>query len=277
MSDKEVIESGILTEAAWRSEPPKTTFSELQVGPARNSNAKAKNARGEYVSYFNGNGKVAWQDTMVAEVEFLAEKEMVCIIPNFNFDRIFLISGEIGPFRAGLPVKVPIWMAINLRQRQKCRIIPPDWMDVDKLLEVKEIESQSRFFTKMPSEHYMVEARLLLGAAAEDVPRTDEIRTVLKVSRPLGYGHTSDLVAARYMGHENVKTSHFGGCFHKVWQYPRQARSSDSNGDLQCPAFAAQCAGSTLQIAEGITHCFVSFCLEDDRPNYTQLSEGSLL
>nr|CAD7444649.1 unnamed protein product [Timema bartmani] len=115
-----------------------------------------------------------------AEVEFLAEKEMVSIIPNFNFDRIFLISGEIGPFRAGLPVKVPIWMAINLRQRQKCRIIPPDWMDVDKLLEVKEIESQSRFFTKMPSEHYMVEARLLLGAAAEDITRTDEIRTVLK-------------------------------------------------------------------------------------------------
>nr|CAD7600605.1 unnamed protein product [Timema genevievae] len=115
-----------------------------------------------------------------AEVEFLAEKEMVSIIPNFNFDRIFLISGEIGPFRAGLPVKVPIWMAINLRQRQKCRIIPPDWMDVDKLLEVKEIESQSRFFTKMPSEHYMVEARLLLGAAAGDITRTDEIRTVLK-------------------------------------------------------------------------------------------------
>ncbi|CAG2054563.1 unnamed protein product [Timema podura] len=130
-----------------------------------------------------------------AEVEFLAEKEMVSIIPNFNFDRIFLISGEIGPFRAGLPVKVPIWMAINLRQRQKCRIIPPDWMDVDKLLEVKEIESQSRFFTKMPSEHYMVEARLLLGAAAEDITRTDEIRTVLKVSKPFGYAHTCGLGA----------------------------------------------------------------------------------
>lgn len=32
----------------------------------------------------------------------------------------------------------------------------------------------------MPSEHYMVEAKLLLGCAAEDIPRSDEIRTIIK-------------------------------------------------------------------------------------------------
>ncbi|XP_071446471.1 probable DNA replication complex GINS protein PSF2 [Hetaerina americana] len=115
-----------------------------------------------------------------AEVEFLAEKQMVEIVPNFNFDRVYLISGEVGPFRAGLPVKVPIWMAVNLRQRQKCRILVPDWMDVEKLEQVKEEESASRFFTKMPSEHYMAEAQLILGTCGEDVPRADEIRTALK-------------------------------------------------------------------------------------------------
>lgn len=115
-----------------------------------------------------------------AEVEFLAEKQLVSIVPNFNFDRIYLISGEIGPFRAGLPVNVPIWMALNLKQRQKCRIIPPDWMNVEKLQEVKEEESQSRLFTKMPSEHYMVVGHMLLGSATDDIPRTDEIRTILK-------------------------------------------------------------------------------------------------
>ncbi|KAJ8887976.1 hypothetical protein PR048_007461, partial [Dryococelus australis] len=119
-------------------------------------------------------------DMNPAEVEFLAEKNMVSIVPNFSFERIFLISGAIGPFRAGLPVNVPVWMAINLRQRQKCKIIPPDWMNVEKLEEAKEIESQSRYFTKMPSDHYMVEAHLLLQAASEDIPRADEIRTVLK-------------------------------------------------------------------------------------------------
>lgn len=32
----------------------------------------------------------------------------------------------------------------------------------------------------MPSEHYMVEAKLLLGSAADDVPRADEIKTIVK-------------------------------------------------------------------------------------------------
>ncbi|XP_047003250.1 probable DNA replication complex GINS protein PSF2 [Schistocerca americana] len=115
-----------------------------------------------------------------AEVEFLAEKRMVSIVPNFNFDRIHLISGQIGPFRAGLPVNVPIWMALNLKQRQKCRIIAPDWMNLENLQEVKDQESQSRLFTRMPSEHYMVESHLLLGAASDDIPQAEEIRTVIK-------------------------------------------------------------------------------------------------
>lgn len=37
-----------------------------------------------------------------------------------------------------------------------------------------------RFFTKMPNEHYMVEAKLLLCVAAEDIPRSEEIRTAVK-------------------------------------------------------------------------------------------------
>lgn len=33
----------------------------------------------------------------------------------------------------------------------------------------------------MPSEHYMVVGHMLLGSATDDIPRTDEIRTILKV------------------------------------------------------------------------------------------------
>lgn len=38
----------------------------------------------------------------------------------------------------------------------------------------------SRLFTKMPSEHYMIEAKLILQCAPEDVPQAEEIRTVIK-------------------------------------------------------------------------------------------------
>lgn len=37
-----------------------------------------------------------------------------------------------------------------------------------------------RIFTKMPSEHYMIEAQLILQCAPEDVAHSEEIRTAIK-------------------------------------------------------------------------------------------------
>ena len=60
-----------------------------------------------------------------SEIEFIAEKESITVVPNFSQDKIYLIGGDIGPFNPGLPVEIPLWLAVNLKQRQKCRIIPP--------------------------------------------------------------------------------------------------------------------------------------------------------
>lgn len=115
-----------------------------------------------------------------SEIEFLAENEMVTIIPNFNYGKIFLVSGEIGPFRAGMPLKVPIWLAVNLKSRQKCRLIAPDWLDLEKLEELKQTEMESATFCVMPSEYYMIEAQMLLDIADGDIPRADALRTIIK-------------------------------------------------------------------------------------------------
>ena len=80
-----------------------------------------------------------------AEIEFLGENESIGIIPNFSLDNaVHLISGSLGPFRAGLPVHVPLWLAIHLRKQQKCRIVPPIWMNKENLEEIKEAEKGSR-------------------------------------------------------------------------------------------------------------------------------------
>ena len=78
------------------------------------------------------------------EVEFLSEKQMVSIVPNFTFPEMHLISGTVGPFRAGLPLQVPIWVALTLKQQQKCRIMGQDWMDADNLNIIKEEEKLSK-------------------------------------------------------------------------------------------------------------------------------------
>lgn len=79
------------------------------------------------------------------EVEFLGEKQLVTIIPSFTSEPIHLISGDFGPFRAGLPVKVPLWVAVNLKQQKRCKIQPPAWMDVETLEAIKNEEKLSRF------------------------------------------------------------------------------------------------------------------------------------
>lgn len=78
------------------------------------------------------------------EIEFIGENRLVSVIPNFTYDKIYLICGEFGPFRAGLPMNVPLWLAVMLKQKQKCRIVPPDWMDIDALETIKEAEKTSR-------------------------------------------------------------------------------------------------------------------------------------
>lgn len=42
-------------------------------------------------------------------------------------------QGDLGPFNPGLMVEVPVWLALNLKQRQKCRIVPPEWMDAGEM------------------------------------------------------------------------------------------------------------------------------------------------
>lgn len=115
------------------------------------------------------------------EIEFVGEKEIIGIVPKFSSKHpVHLVSGDFGPFRAGFPLHVPLWLAIHLRKQGKCHIVPPHWMDVDILTEKKEQEKNDRYFTKMPSEHYMVEAKLIFSVAAEDVPHSEEIRTIIK-------------------------------------------------------------------------------------------------
>lgn len=59
------------------------------------------------------NGSVNFED-----VEFLAEDEMLKVTPKFREGRLQMITGNFGPFTPGVPLQVPVWMAINLGKYQ---------------------------------------------------------------------------------------------------------------------------------------------------------------
>ncbi|XP_025195731.1 DNA replication complex GINS protein PSF2 [Melanaphis sacchari] len=116
-----------------------------------------------------------------AEIEYLAENEIIQIVPTFNHaSHVHLICGSYGPFRAGLPLNVPIWVALNLRQKKTCRILAPDWMTVDKLQERLEEEKASKFFTQLPTNYYLEITQMLLTIASEDIPQGNDIKTAVK-------------------------------------------------------------------------------------------------
>nr|XP_009681230.1 PREDICTED: DNA replication complex GINS protein PSF2 [Struthio camelus australis] len=105
----------------------------------------------------------------------------VCRSRELSYSRLkFILQGDLGPFNPGLPVEVPVWLAINLKQRQKCRLIPPEWMDVEKLEEIRDQERKEDTFTPMPSPYYMELTKLLLNYASDNIPKADEIRTLVK-------------------------------------------------------------------------------------------------
>jgi len=109
---------------------------------------------------------------------FLAEEELVSIIPKFSKEKIEFLEGEYGPFRPNFPITVPLWLAIQFKKKNLCQIRPPDFMDLETLLKAKQDESNDETFKPLPF-HYRQIASLILENAASDVPKSELIRSTL--------------------------------------------------------------------------------------------------
>ncbi|XP_026418717.1 DNA replication complex GINS protein PSF2-like [Papaver somniferum] len=122
-----------------------------------------------------------------AEVEFLAEDELVEIIPNMSMDSLNFICGDFGPFYPHIPTEVPIWLAMALKKRGKCAIRPPSWMSLENLTQVLELERDSpREFQPLPF-HYVEISRLLFDHAREDIPDVHMVRTLVEDIRDVRF------------------------------------------------------------------------------------------
>lgn len=76
-----------------------------------------------------------------SEIEFIAEDEQIKVTPRFREQRLQMITGNFGPFAPGVPLKIPIWMALNLKNRGLVIVHQPKWMRADKLKEWLESEN----------------------------------------------------------------------------------------------------------------------------------------
>lgn len=85
-----------------------------------------------------------------SEIEYLATSSTtVQIVPLTTIDRARFLSGVYGPFRPPTRATVPLWVALHLKKKSKCYIVPPQWMQSGESEEIKESSShrQDRILT----------------------------------------------------------------------------------------------------------------------------------
>ncbi|KAG0296343.1 DNA replication protein psf2 [Dissophora globulifera] len=141
------------------------------------------------------------------EIEFLAENEMIEIAAAIDTKRnLELLGGEVASLKPLQVNKVPLWMAITLKKKQKCNIVVPQWMTIESLQKsLKEEQEQDRF-SALPY-HYMETAQLLLENACDDIPSADAVRTLLKDLREARQSKARQGVAAlglAYLQMDNI-------------------------------------------------------------------------
>ena len=89
----------------------------------------------------------------ISESEFFAQDTLVVISPTFRHPAIRFISvrisykyisftlnksnyvkGTFGPFEPYIPVPVPLWLAVDLKKKEKCSIDIPEWLSVGTII-----------------------------------------------------------------------------------------------------------------------------------------------
>ncbi|GAV68877.1 Sld5 domain-containing protein, partial [Cephalotus follicularis] len=140
------------------------------------------------------------------QIEFMAEDELIEMVPNMRMDPLNFISGDFGPFLPQIVTQVPLWLAVALKKRGKCSIRPPHWMSVESLTQVLEEERNSQTFQALPF-HYVEISRLLFDHARDDIPDIYMVRSLIEDIRGVRL-HKVETNLEKFSGASAVKMNH---------------------------------------------------------------------
>ncbi|KAK1928019.1 hypothetical protein DB88DRAFT_61421 [Papiliotrema laurentii] len=114
------------------------------------------------------------------ELTFLAEDEQVQIVPLFSMTRVRLLGGLYGPFVPPSACSVPLWLALSLKRKRKCRIVAPEWLTVEKLQGLLQDEkANAEGFEHLP-RRFIEMSKVLLDIASDDLQSPATLRSLLK-------------------------------------------------------------------------------------------------
>ncbi|ORY88559.1 hypothetical protein BCR35DRAFT_329810 [Leucosporidium creatinivorum] len=92
------------------------------------------------------------------------------------------LAPQFGPFNPPQKAKVPLWFALQMKKKGKCRIVVPGWLSVASLEETLREETSSDDFSPLPRD-YVELSNTLLHLASDDFPlhsSSDKVKILLK-------------------------------------------------------------------------------------------------
>uniref|UniRef100_A0A8R1DUE4 DNA replication complex GINS protein PSF2 n=1 Tax=Caenorhabditis japonica TaxID=281687 RepID=A0A8R1DUE4_CAEJA len=112
--------------------------------------------------------------------EFLAGNEPIEVIPSISDDKpMHLISGDIGPFEAGVPVRIPIWIALLMKRKHHCKIVMPTWMDVEELKRILTAETECQGLSSLPDYFFEI-SHMLVRDARDDIFEVEAVKSLVQ-------------------------------------------------------------------------------------------------
>ncbi|KAB8227411.1 DNA replication protein PSF2 [Aspergillus alliaceus] len=77
------------------------------------------------------------------EISFLAEMEMVTILPRQRLEGLELLGGPVEPLLPPRRASLPLWLALLLKRQRRANILPPPWLHPESLSLILDIETQN--------------------------------------------------------------------------------------------------------------------------------------
>ncbi|KAK4671905.1 DNA replication protein psf2 [Podospora pseudoanserina] len=77
-----------------------------------------------------------------SEVAFVAEMELVTVVPRQRLESIDLLSGKTPPLRPPHRADLPLWLALLLKKQRRANIVPPPWLYPASLADIVHRETK---------------------------------------------------------------------------------------------------------------------------------------
>jgi len=188
------------------------------------------------------------------ENEFLAENELIEIVPNFSCPKRDFIQGSFGPFHPNRVIAVPLWLATTLKKSKKCSIKTPKWMEEEELRNILEQEKvHETFYHGLPFYYREIskmvfdvdsscnqkQVRVLLQDI-EDVRESKTKKGMKQLEASSDHLHLNHISANQLNKNIRVNVCDLLTYFHDINRAGHQADASSSQSQLESSRFGSQ-------------------------------------